>query len=548
MAVLDHLHDAVVIRVVYDGPPFAGKTTSVRALAVGLGGRVVAPEEVSGRTLYFDWLDYTGGLFEGRRIRCQIITVPGQATLASRRRHLLQSADVVVFVGDSSPKEQSATSSYLTGLRNVLEKLDGPPVGIVLQANKRDQPSAVSLDSLHAMVDRIGGRIGIVESVATDGTGIREAFVFAVRLALDRVRELMRQGCLQAAAPEIDSADDLLAQLRRKEGESLALAAQTNLAHTRLHELSGSTSLAEQVLQQTLEDHDAQPSREHRASDVRVSGTRNSEPLMPGMNAHAATIASSTPRNDPSTRELPPKIPADNLPSGRIWPAVSGRLILHQATSRPVSLKRLVNGDWVGRGGDAWLMRSSASDLFTDFDYSHATLVNWARVHAACLDVVTGERCILLEDEGGGKFRLWQVVRRVASLRDQLDRALDEGGNAVADQLIALVCAFVQAARQLAVAPCSLPLSLKSICAIPDAGIRYCSYLPSPLQVKAAETWPEPGLFKLLAMQLEYARPELAALKNTVLQTLDRAPKATHSIGDNCVDRFIRQFLDVTEP
>src|ERR1700761_5646260 len=103
MAILDPRSDAVVIRVVYDGAPMAGKSTSVRALGRGLGGKVVTPAEISGRTLYFDWLDYTGGLFEGRRIRCQIVSVPGQAALAPRRRHLLESADAVVFVGDSTP-------------------------------------------------------------------------------------------------------------------------------------------------------------------------------------------------------------------------------------------------------------------------------------------------------------------------------------------------------------------------------------------------------------------------------------------------------------
>jgi GTPase SAR1 family protein len=102
MAVLDPRNDTVVIRVVYDGAPMAGKSTSVGALGRGLGSNVYSPGEVSGRTLYFDWLDYTGGLFEGRRIRCQIISVPGQATLAPRRRRLLESADAIVFVGDSS--------------------------------------------------------------------------------------------------------------------------------------------------------------------------------------------------------------------------------------------------------------------------------------------------------------------------------------------------------------------------------------------------------------------------------------------------------------
>ena len=59
--------------------------------------------EVGERTLWFVWLEYTGGLFEGRQIRCQIITVPGQTVLGHRRRAILETADVVVFVSDSAP-------------------------------------------------------------------------------------------------------------------------------------------------------------------------------------------------------------------------------------------------------------------------------------------------------------------------------------------------------------------------------------------------------------------------------------------------------------
>src|SRR6202048_4987079 len=215
MAVLDPRSDAVVIRVVYDGAPMAGQSTSVGALVRGLGSHVFTPAEVGGRTLYFDWLDYTGGLFEGHRIRCQIISVPGQATLAPRRRRLLESADAIVFVGDSSPAGFDADRGYLGGLCRVLEQLPGPPVGVVLQSNKRDHANAVPVAKIRSMLDDMGMRIGVVESVAIDGTGIREAFVFAVRLALDRVRELMRAGQLQTARPDVDSAQELLDHLKQ---------------------------------------------------------------------------------------------------------------------------------------------------------------------------------------------------------------------------------------------------------------------------------------------------------------------------------------------
>src|SRR5262245_41782476 len=143
MAVLDPRDDSVVIRIVYDGAPMAGKTTSVGALGRGLGAGVHSPAALDGRTLFFDWLDYTGGLFEGHRIRCQIVTVPGQATLAPRRRRLLETADVVVFVGDSSPEGFDADTRYLTALNSLLQSRSDPPIDIVLQSNKRDVPDAV---------------------------------------------------------------------------------------------------------------------------------------------------------------------------------------------------------------------------------------------------------------------------------------------------------------------------------------------------------------------------------------------------------------------
>lgn len=210
MAVIDPDDNCLVIRVVYDGAPMAGKTTSVAALGRGFGASVYSPADYNGRTLYFDWLEYTGGVFEGRPIRCQIISVPGQTTLAPRRRRLLRSADVVVFVGDSSPAGVEADRHYLGALRRALDEVDGPPIGIVFQANKRDLADAVPLDRLHSLLDEMELRSAIVESVATEGTGIREAFVFAVRLALDRIRELMNTDSLLTARPQVNTAAELL--------------------------------------------------------------------------------------------------------------------------------------------------------------------------------------------------------------------------------------------------------------------------------------------------------------------------------------------------
>lgn len=215
MAILDAERNAVVIRIVYDGPPEAGKTTSLRALSASLARPMTTPAQAGERTLFFDWLEYTGGLFEGRQIRCQVVSVPGQAELAHRRRALLEAADVVVFVSDSTHLEEARVA--IREMRGVLRDVSGPPVGFIVQANKRDRPGAADLGTLREALADDGA--AVLESVATSGSGVREAFVFAVRLALDRVRELLRDRTLEIGAPQVQDSADLLRELTRLESD-----------------------------------------------------------------------------------------------------------------------------------------------------------------------------------------------------------------------------------------------------------------------------------------------------------------------------------------
>src|SRR5207237_1296788 len=158
----------------------AGKTTSLRALARSLGVEMFSGAEEDGRTLYLDWVDYVGGLFEGMPIRCQIVSVPGQAVLESRRRELLQSADAVVFVVDSRPDRMADNRRSYDVLREIASAMD-TPIGIVVQANKRDCPGAMSLDAIRDTLDEPGSSLALTEAVADRGEGVRETFVLGIR-------------------------------------------------------------------------------------------------------------------------------------------------------------------------------------------------------------------------------------------------------------------------------------------------------------------------------------------------------------------------------
>ncbi len=493
MAVLDPVRETVVIRIVYDGPAYAGKTTSVRALAKGFGVRSSTPAEVGGRTLYFDWMEYTGGMFEGRQIRCQVISVPGQAVLASRRRHLLQSADVVVFVGDSSAQAQSTTISYLKGLSAVLGQTQGPPIGIIFQANKRDHADAIPIEKLKEALDTLQLRVAVIESIATQGLGIREGFVFAVRLALDRVRELIHKRALPTMRPAVDSAEDLMNELRQVEGESLAMVAQSGLQQTPLSELAPEVadSTASAALQEAVRDNTLGP---------------------------PAQVAAKSGVN-PDDSDAPPRLPGSSLPSGMIWPPVDGRLILHDVASRPFELQRDDNGDWTSESDRMWKIHSFKHARFDTMDQGREVLIKWARIHTECLHLISDHRCIVLADDGHGRFRLWQILRASPSLRDEFLGSLPIGPYAIASLLLSLPRQMMQASERWSGAASGLPLKLENVGSATTGG-RFVGRMPDPTCPPTAQRSSSADILQQLISEIGAIADEIRVQRHDVLKVV----------------------------
>lgn len=473
MALIDPATGAVVIRIVYDGAPFAGKTTSLRSLAGGLGATVRSPGEVDGRTLYFDWLDYTGGLFEGRRIRCQIVSVPGQAILAPRRRRLLSSADVVVYVSDTTATGFAAEAGHLGSLRDVLSHLPAPPVGVVVQANKRDTADAVPLDELRDRMRDLGLVAGIVETRATQGDGVREAFVLAVRLALDRVRELMRSGALRTASPEAGTADDLLAALRAADAPLRALDDAATLPHIRLIDVAAPREPAKGSVPTPAAEAIARVLEENAAAAAPAPAA--TPPPAPAPVPTPALAPVPMPR---TMGERPPLLPDAGVASGLVWPVVVGRTILSELD--PSSYVRVrQDGAWEAISQRRWRLHSAPEARYADPEAGRAMLVRWARQHAALCAVLTPERCIVLGGDHDGGLRAWQVVRIRPTLRTLLDELLGGSPAALARALVAAELAsrtLQDAFRQAGVA---VDVGLSDVVIDAD-GIRYGGAVPLP--------------------------------------------------------------------
>jgi hypothetical protein len=165
-------------KLVYYGPPFSGKSTTLRQIyrrtTSESRGQPVSLTEEKDRTLFFDFLPLSLGTVKGYKIRLHLYTVPGQAELASSRRVILKGVDGVVFVADSQVERLEANIESMKDLeRNLLEiDSDLASLPIVYQFNKRDLPQVVPAEELKRSLN---GRDSLsFESVAIKGEGVME--------------------------------------------------------------------------------------------------------------------------------------------------------------------------------------------------------------------------------------------------------------------------------------------------------------------------------------------------------------------------------------
>ena len=536
MAVIDPLTGAVVIRVIYDGAPFAGKTTSVRALAGGLGGQVRSPGEIEGRTLFFDWLDYTGGLFEGRRIRCQIVSVPGQAVLAPRRRRLLDTADVVVYVSDSSPEAFASERGYLEGLKHALRGRKPPPVGIVVQANKRDLPTAVPLSQIRELLDTIGLRAAIVESDASSNSGVRETFVLAVRLALDRVRELLSTGMLLEQRAEIDNEEELLADLTRNDTSLASLANEMRLPHTRLRDIASGevrpSMSATPVITSTKPSPGLASKPESIAAQALMQALAENELPRPAV-ANTDDSAAEAGNESATDAIRQPMLPDERVASGLIWPVVLGRTILSELTHQPAELSLDSEGSWTGNCNGRWRLCSPANTTFTDLEKGRQALVDWARLHVILSPVLSADRCIVLNADHHGRTRLWQVFRTARTLDQELAKAYLASTREYGIRLLASVLALQEVQAKLDAAAAGIPASLDCI-ALDDLRATFVGRMPLGRQhgLQNTSAAVPPMATSTLRDQLSAEIPELRLRRAALRKAFADAPALWQAPAD----------------
>lgn len=174
---LDLDEKLVTFKIVYCGPGFSGKTTNLRfvhrTLAERYRGEMLELDTDEERTLFFDFFPVFLGDIDGFSLRFHLYTIPGQVYYEASRKIILQGADGVVFVADSTAGrlEENVESFNMMQQNLVDENGDISRFPLVLQYNKRDTEPRLEIGTIERLVN-LGREIPVTESVATTGSGV----------------------------------------------------------------------------------------------------------------------------------------------------------------------------------------------------------------------------------------------------------------------------------------------------------------------------------------------------------------------------------------
>jgi signal recognition particle receptor subunit beta len=180
MAVFDAPSGIVTLKVVYYGPPAAGKTTNLERISPLLGNEStrLTPRLVGeNRIVSLETPAGSLGRLMGMSVVVRLQTIQGEVPSAVGWSEMLADADGIVFVADSSPHARSDNVKALAGIR---ERLDGrgrsaAAIPVVMQWNKRDHDDARPIAELEMELNH--RCFPSIVAATSRGTGVTETLI-----------------------------------------------------------------------------------------------------------------------------------------------------------------------------------------------------------------------------------------------------------------------------------------------------------------------------------------------------------------------------------
>lgn len=185
--IVDHCDKTISIKIVYFGPAFSGKTTTIKSLFshFGRGEALHSIDSTVNRTLFFDYGTVT---FQNEewKLKLHIYTTTGQDFYFVTRPITLRAVDGIIFIADSQEEVYERNlASWQELISYFRESLKEIP--IILAFNKQDLPDKFNPRNF---LDEIKyDKFGVLEwkfTIALSGEGVLDCFEDILRLILGK--------------------------------------------------------------------------------------------------------------------------------------------------------------------------------------------------------------------------------------------------------------------------------------------------------------------------------------------------------------------------
>lgn len=453
MAVFDQNQQKIVVRVIYDGPGSAGKTTNLQQLCNFFTkmrrSDLFVPRELNGRTLYFDWLQVEGGVVGGYGLRCQLLTVPGQKLLEKRRQHLLKTADAVVFVCESTPVEIQKARRRLDALKEYLRLPDGEGIPLVIQANKQDAEGSLSYAEVLTALNLDAGTPLIVAQ-AHEGIGVRETVVLAIRAAANRMQKLLLEQSIDSIIGTAENGEQLFQSMLNWEAQSdKKLEAMIAEADVGFSDLDLKAFNPDEKLLAASDEEFAQDNQKIVTGEDTCALSE-----VPVVKDHNADLSDRVREEKSFYATAEPVFPQYTSPSGCIWPAATGREIIRYISYDDVIQRDDLTGQHGSANGsgktdlliykaDSWCLKTSRRRYFKDIDEARNQLIKLAGAKMS-LDTFTLPGTVLaIQPDSFNGYWLWTISPWVETLRSEMT---DSGNSGDEDRLASALMKFATVA------------------------------------------------------------------------------------------------------
>ena len=190
MSFINYSAREINCKIVYYGPGLCGKTTNLQHIYnktnPDLKGKMISLATETERTVFFDFLPLALGEIRGFKTRFHLYTVPGQVFYDASRKLILKGVDGVIFVADSQRERMDANVESLRNLEQNLKTqgYDIRALPYVLQLNKRDLPSAITVEEMKAKLCMSNEPVLEAIAASEEGIGVFDTLKAVAKLVL----------------------------------------------------------------------------------------------------------------------------------------------------------------------------------------------------------------------------------------------------------------------------------------------------------------------------------------------------------------------------